>query len=65
MSIVVAGRHDDLRGDFVGRLQSFVDLTVAGCREMGVNAEVLIVEWAPEEWMAAGPTFLNPEPRNI
>ena len=30
MSIVVSGRHDDLRGDYVGRLQAFLDLAAAG-----------------------------------
>jgi len=30
VSIVVSGRHDDLRGDYVGRLQTFLDLAAAG-----------------------------------
>ena len=41
MSVVVAARHDDLRGDSAGRLQTFLDVLLDQMDEASVVAEVL------------------------
>jgi hypothetical protein len=56
VSIVVAARHDDLRGDYVGRLQSLIDVTLYQCQRYNVTAEVIVVDWYPVEWLFAGQT---------
>ena len=47
VSIVMCGRHDDMRGDYAGRLQNSLDFLFHQARRFGVRMEVLVVEWNP------------------
>ena len=57
VSVVVTGRHDDLRGDNVGRLQGFIDLLTWQLDRHQVPGEVIVVDWAPVEWTYNGQTY--------
>ena len=57
VSVVLAGRHDDLRGDYVGRLQVLIDLLTHQFDSYNVSGEVIVVDWAPVEWMYNGQTW--------
>ncbi len=54
VSFVASARHDDLRGDNVGRLQAFIDNVAWGCEVHVVSCEVVVCEWAPVEWIGGG-----------
>jgi hypothetical protein len=47
LSVVVTSRNDDHGGDPTKRLQTFVQCFDAQCRQFGLRAEVIIVEWNP------------------
>jgi hypothetical protein len=47
LSFVVAARNDNYGGDFLGRLQVFVNALLAMWEKHGLDAELIIVEWNP------------------
>jgi hypothetical protein len=47
VSIVMASRVDDLRGDSVSRLRNSIEFLQYLCAHHNVSAEVIIVEWNP------------------
>ncbi len=49
ITFVVAARNDDYGGNFLHRMQLFVNSVTALAREERLNAELLIVEWNPPE----------------
>jgi hypothetical protein len=47
LSFVIAARNDNYGGDFVGRLQLFVNALLAMWEKHGLDTELVIVEWNP------------------
>ena len=47
LSVVATARNDDHGGNLLGRMQLFVDSLLAQCREHGLAAELILVEWNP------------------
>jgi hypothetical protein len=47
LSVVITTRNDDHGGNPLWRLQAFIDTFDAQCRQTGLDAEVIIVEWNP------------------
>jgi hypothetical protein len=47
LSVVVAARHDDHGGNPLARLQLFLDTFRGQCDRLGLDAEVVLVEWNP------------------
>src|ERR1700739_4804747 len=47
LSFVVAARNDNYGGDFLGRLQVFVNALLAMWEKCSLDAELVIVEWNP------------------
>jgi hypothetical protein len=47
LSFVIAARNDNYGGDFLGRLQIFVNALLAMWEKHGLDAELVIVEWNP------------------
>jgi hypothetical protein len=47
VSMVMCGRHDDMRGDYAGRLQNSLDFLFHQAMRFGVRMEVIVVEWNP------------------
>jgi len=47
LSFVVAARNDNYGGDFLGRLQVFVNALLAMWEKYSLDAELVIVEWNP------------------
>ena len=52
LSIVMVGRNDDKRGDYVGRLQNSLDFFIDQSESFSVSTEIIIVEWNPFQGMA-------------
>lgn len=49
ITFVVAGRHDDYGGNFLGRMQTFVNALTASWKGPGTDMELVIVEWNPAQ----------------
>jgi hypothetical protein len=49
LSFVVAGRNDSYGGDFLRRMQVFINALLVLWEKHGFNAELIIVEWNPPE----------------
>lgn len=49
MSFVVAARNDNYGGDFLHRMQIFLNVLLTLWDRHGLNAELVIVEWNPPE----------------
>jgi len=49
LSIVVTTRNDDHGGDPLKRLQAFVNCFEQQCRQTGLSAELIVVEWNPPD----------------
>lgn len=49
ISFVVAARNDNYGGNFLHRMQVFVNALFALCYDQELNAELVIVEWNPPE----------------
>ena len=49
LSFVVAARNDNYGGNFLHRMQVFVDVLLALWEHHGLSAELVIVEWNPPE----------------
>ena len=47
VTLVMCGRHDDLRGDYAARLQNSLDFVFHQALRFGVRMEVVVVEWNP------------------
>jgi len=47
LSIVLTSRNDGHGGNPLARLQAFVNTFDAQCRQFGLDAEVIVVEWNP------------------
>jgi len=47
LSFVVAARNDNYGGDFLGRLQVFVNALLAMWEKHSLDAELIIIEWNP------------------
>jgi hypothetical protein len=47
LSLVVTARYDDHGGNFMRRMQSFLNAFIEQCRSHRLPAEVIIVEWNP------------------
>ena len=47
ISIVMVGRNDDKRGDYVGRIQNSLDFFISQADQFSVRLEIIIVEWNP------------------
>jgi hypothetical protein len=47
LSVVATARNDDHGGNLLGRMQLFVDSLLSQCREHGLAAELVLVEWNP------------------
>jgi len=64
LSVVVTSRNDDHGGDPLKRLQAFINSFDAQCRETGLDAEVIVVEWNPPTDRPRLASLLRfPEPR--
>jgi hypothetical protein len=63
LSVVVTTRNDDHGGDPLERLQAFVNVFDAQCRQTGLDAEVIVVEWnPPPERPSVGSLLRLPDP---
>jgi hypothetical protein len=49
MTFVVAARNDTYGGNFVGRMQIFINTLVALWNKYNLDAELIVVEWNPPE----------------
>jgi hypothetical protein len=49
ITFAVAARNDDYGGDFLHRMQVFVNALLALWERHGLNAELVVVEWNPPE----------------
>lgn len=49
VSLVVAARNDNYGGDFLHRMQTFVDVLFSYWPTYGLNGELVIVEWNPPD----------------
>lgn len=47
LSIIITARNDDHGGNFLTRLQIFVDSLIEQTNRFGLNSELIIVEWNP------------------
>lgn len=47
LSIVVAARNDEHGGNFLRRMQTFVNALFGQCQRHGLDAELIVVEWNP------------------
>ena len=47
ISFVVAARNDNYGGDFLRRIQVFLNVLLALCENHGLDMELIIVEWNP------------------
>jgi len=47
VTMVMCGRHDDMRGDYAGRLQNSLDFLFFQAQQFGVRVDVIVVEWNP------------------
>jgi len=64
LSVVVTSRNDDHGGNPLARLQAFINCFDAQCRETGLDAEVIVVEWnPPPERPRLASLVRFPEPR--
>lgn len=49
VSFVVTGRNDDYGGNFLPRMQAFVNVLLSLCDKHGLSAELVVVDWNPPE----------------
>jgi hypothetical protein len=47
LSLIVTARYDDHGGNFMGRMQVFLNAFIAQCRKYRLPAEIVVVEWNP------------------
>lgn len=47
LSVVVTTRNDNHGGNPLGRFQAFINCLIAQCRRVGLQAELIVVEWNP------------------
>ena len=62
LSVVMVGRNDDKRGDYVGRLQNSLDFFIAQAEYYNVNIEIIVVEWNPFRGMSRLHHLLRTDP---
>jgi len=62
VSLVMCGRHDDLRGDYAGRLQNSLDFLFHQALRFSVRMEVVVVEWSPFPGASRLATLLRTPP---
>src|SRR5206468_12416917 len=63
LTVVVTTRNDDHGGDPLKRLQAFVNCFEQQCRQTGLSAEVIVVEWNPPDGRPRVADLLHlPEP---
>jgi hypothetical protein len=49
LSLVVTSRNDGHGGDLLGRMNIFIGNFVEQCRQYGLSAEIILVEWNPPD----------------
>ena len=49
LSVIIAARNDNYGGNFLGRMQTFVDGFLSLASDHFLPAELIIVEWNPPE----------------